>query len=703
MAIDINSVWDLNDVEGLKDGPYRIIDIIPHLDCIILFPLTNNHRLRRPTAILLSSFENYMASGSVMLIDFQIPSFLLLAEENLPSSFKEKRDANFSLISDLVSERDFLFTYATSKRMTSLVQYAQEKGTDRKKLSRLLNAFWQYGQTKNALLPAYSNSGGAGKTRKAKKGTLGAPKISRTLSIQRADKYMLTVIDKQNIRKSLMANYLRVNGKSLAESYKEYLRKYHEDELKMASISNRAPSVPSLRQFSYWKERLFSDDIVIRKRSTERDYLLNKRSVLGYAAQDDLVPGSCFEIDATVADVHIVSSFGEQYILGRPTIYSIVDRATLMVVGLHVSLYYASWRAARQALVNCFSPKSEYCAQYGISIDESEWPCAHVPRRFICDNGEMIGLKPQEKVVPFTELSFAPSYRPDYKSFVERRFKILNDSLIHQLQGSTKGGRVVRGDRDPRKDSKHTLYEVTSMLIDAALEHNRTIQKSLAFTRPLLIEKSLSPTPLNTWKIYISQHRHSLSRVAPDEVIARLLPPEQVSMTRSGIKYKEMFYSCAQIEDESLAAIARVHGRWKMDARVDDNTVNHIYVRLDEKQPFTKCHLSSRNVMLKDIHVSEAEFIQDWLGSHLEKMPVTVESIDMKKRHVQFEKQAKKRTNTHSVPYREKIKNIRENRLEELRRTTHSFPEHGEDNTAEIKLEAKVVAMLPRRNRKPGK
>ncbi|RVS77449.1 transposase, partial [Citrobacter freundii] len=73
----------------------------------------------------------------------------------------------------------------------------------------------------------------------------GAPKISRTLSIQRADKYMLTVIDKQNIRKSLMANYLRVNGKSLAESYKEYLRKYHEDELKMASISNRAPSVPS--------------------------------------------------------------------------------------------------------------------------------------------------------------------------------------------------------------------------------------------------------------------------------------------------------------------------------------------------------------------------------------------------------------------------------------------------------------------------
>lgn len=36
MAIDINSVWDLNDVEGLKDGPYRIIDIIPHLDLSLI-------------------------------------------------------------------------------------------------------------------------------------------------------------------------------------------------------------------------------------------------------------------------------------------------------------------------------------------------------------------------------------------------------------------------------------------------------------------------------------------------------------------------------------------------------------------------------------------------------------------------------------------------------------------------------------------
>lgn len=47
MAIDINSVWDLNDVEGLKDGPYRIIDIIPHLDMYYLVPLNEQSPLAK--------------------------------------------------------------------------------------------------------------------------------------------------------------------------------------------------------------------------------------------------------------------------------------------------------------------------------------------------------------------------------------------------------------------------------------------------------------------------------------------------------------------------------------------------------------------------------------------------------------------------------------------------------------------------------
>lgn len=701
MAIERNSIWKLTKAEGLADGWYRILEVRPQLDCVILFQLSASQGQTKPTATLLSNFTSWIKSGTASINEFQIPHYLLVGEEEIDGKSKDRRDNNYRLIKELVDNPDFILSYSTSARSPLLSTYARKNNISSKKVLRLLNLYWRYGQTKNALLPAYANSGASGKERQTKSRALGAPKSSRTQSFELNQKYILKQSDKEQIRRILCKHYLKPSGLSLAQTYKEYLRTYHEKEIRTADASNTAPAVPSFRQFSYLKGRLFSQHTALKKRSTERDYILRKRSVLGSPLQNLVVPGSCFEIDATVADIHIVSSFGKQYALGRPTIYSVMDRATQMVVGLHVSLYHASWRAARQALVNCFLPKAEYCAQYGIEIDESEWPCAHVPEKLVCDNGEMIGLEPQERVVPFTELTFAPAYRPDYKSFIERVFKTYNDQILHHHLGSTKGGKVVRGDRDPRKDSIYTLEEVTTMLIGAALEHNRSVLQQLAYNNSLLLLNDLSPTPLNTWKIYVAEHRHALNRVEPSEVIARLLPQEKVSMTRSGIKYKEMFYSCKRIEDENLASVARVNGRWQLEARIDDNTVNHLYVRLEKKQGFTKCYLLPRSGMLRDMPVIEADVVHDWLKKHKENAPVTIHSIDMKKRHQNLTKNAVKRAKDNSVPFREKIKNTRENRQAELQRTTHSSPKPNSTQASVDGAVSNIVAMLPRKNRVP--
>ncbi|MBD1583096.1 hypothetical protein [Pseudoalteromonas sp. S16_S37] len=281
MAVDKNSVWRLNGAEGLQDDIYRVIEIIPHLDCIILFQLTDTGHLQRPVAKMLSTFTKWSRSGIAGLIEWKAPYFLLEAEEDIPPKSRTKRDKNFDLINELASDIEFLFAYATSKRMLGLAEYAKRKGVDRKKISRLLNTYWRLGQTKNAFLPAYANSGGSGGERLAMNGALGAPRTSRTLGVERAPKYVLNTKDKQNIRKALNKHYLKVNGKSLKESYKQYLRQYHAEEIKLADACKRAPIVPSLRQFSYWRNRLISEDTIIRKRSTERDYLLKKRSVIG--------------------------------------------------------------------------------------------------------------------------------------------------------------------------------------------------------------------------------------------------------------------------------------------------------------------------------------------------------------------------------------------------------------------------------------
>lgn len=61
------------------------------------------------------------------------------------------------------------------------------------------------------------------------------------------------------------------------------------------------------------------------------------RALLGSVANTTVLPGDVFEIDSTVADVHLISSLNRRKVIGRPTIYTVVDRATRMIVGLHVS------------------------------------------------------------------------------------------------------------------------------------------------------------------------------------------------------------------------------------------------------------------------------------------------------------------------------------------------------------------------------
>lgn len=62
--------------------------------------------------------------------------------------------------------------------------------------------------------------------------------------------------------------------------------------------------------------------------------------------------------------------------------------------------------------------KKEYCRLFGISITDDDWPCSHIPLTLMCDNGEMIGLKPQEEMTPLTKLEFAPVGRGDRKALL---------------------------------------------------------------------------------------------------------------------------------------------------------------------------------------------------------------------------------------------------------------------------------------------
>ncbi|MGO2457982.1 MAG: transposase, partial [Vibrio casei] len=225
---------------------------------------------------------------------------------------------------------------------------------------------------------------------------------------------------------------------------------------------------------------------------------------------------------------------------------------------------------------------------------------------------------------------------------VEHRFNILNEKLVHELLGTTKGRHYIRGDRDPRLDATFTLREVTKLLIDEVLEHNSSIFNDLAKQSTLLIESGLSPTPLNYWNLHVKAQRHALSRADEAHIRSRLLPRIKVTMTGKGIRLNDqMYYESDHADFDTWKVIARNNGSWQLDALVDHDNSSFIFVRLEEVSGFTRCYLMKESANFAHRHQADILYFEDWIKLEKNKAKPSAKSIKRHQRRNQIIETAK--------------------------------------------------------------
>ncbi|MGB5853749.1 MAG: transposase [Oceanisphaera sp.] len=668
MQVEINSIWDVKGVDGLDDGLYRLLASYKDDDLFILFNMSSKSKLQRPIGVSIELFSEIIKREEIKSSAFELPFYQLASESDIPQAHVEKRNEQFELIKALVVEPYFLFEIVLNQRCGVMPAHAKSKGTYVQKLYRILNQYWRYGQDINALVPAYKNSGGPGEPRLAGVKKRGAPVQLSTPSMIPPSGKNTTEDDKKKFLKAIKKYALKGRPTAISRVYDKMLNELYADEILQAERECRDPLVPSLRAFRYWVKKLIPESEMIRKRTSKGDFERNRRGLRGAATDHSEVPGSYFELDATVLDVHIVSEFNRNQVIGRPTLYYVVDKESKMVVGVHVSMEYASWRAGRQALVNSFTAKKEFCSRYGVEIEKEDWPCHHIPQRLLCDRGEFICKKAEELAVPLIgHLSFAPPYRADKKGVVEHRFHILNENLIHDLMGTTRGVNHIRGDKDPRMDAVHTLNEVIQMIIEDVLKQNSKTLDALAVQTTLLIESDLSPTPLNYWNVHLKKHFHALNKADEAEVRAKLLPVVYVSMTSKGIRLNEnMYYECDRPEFEDWKTIARNNGTWRMESRIDSDSASFIYVRLQAHEGFTRCKLMQMSSIFEDRHIADVLYFKDWKKIEKSKLNVSSRSINIHARRNSIIEDAKKEVKDSPKPSTkaERVRDMKDRRRE---------------------------------------
>ncbi|WP_295751547.1 Mu transposase C-terminal domain-containing protein [Undibacterium sp.] len=485
-----------------------------------------------------------------------------------PTALKRSQIA-WSCIGALVTNKDI---FEPRLRSTLIKTRAKEFRCSEQTIYKYLRQYWIQGQTQTALLGKFHHCGKNSKRSEIFRG--------RTPKILEYKGFALSKQDIKNIENSGRKYFLKNEVTTAAAAYQRLLEDHYSFlDGNGERCINPLGEKPTIRQYYYALKNLFPLEERIRKRKGDKDFERDHRATLGSMQLDCNGIGHIYEIDATIADVFLVSNKDRSRIIGKPTLYLIYDRRSRLVVGQYVGLEAPSWPTAAQAILSIFEDKVAMCHKYGIKYDQADWP-AHglMPEQFLADRGEMLSANSSLLCSGLqVTVTNAPALRPDRKGTVECGFKLIQGSMADSVPGyePPENVRKRRGKRYD-KDACLTLNEFISITLRDIIMHNRLAMDN--YQLPVeAISKGIRAIPREIWAYEAPLRSGSLSRFPENFVRFSLLPKENAVVTTDGIYFKGCFYTCAEaIRDGWFVRAGQ--GRYKVAVSYDRRLVDDIYI-----------------------------------------------------------------------------------------------------------------------------
>lgn len=495
--------------------------------------------------------------------------------------------------------------YQRKTRGIYLERIQENSSVTKQTIYRWLRRYWQFGMCENSLNGRYDNSGAPGKPRKFTDKRSGAP---RTRSL--GSGVPITDEAKSLFRVVIEKCLLNENKYDFDYAYNQLLIAYG---VKIPSTPEDLINVPTERQFKYFYQKEYTSIEVTKRREGEINYLKDFSPSLGTSTAEVSGPGCLYQIDATIADVYLVSEQDRTEIIGRPTMYFVVDVFSRAIVGMYIGLENASWVSAMEALGHAMADKVAYCAEYDIDITSDLWPMQGLPENIIGDRGEMLGRHVEVLSKSFhVDIQNTPAYRADWKGIVERYFRTVQTKMKPFVEGYVTKNPIgkKRHGNDYRQDGILTLKEFTKMIIKIVLHYNNDHAVS-TYDIDSGVPKNLPANPLTLWNWGIEYRTGLLRRPEPELVKINLLPHTNATVTEHGLKLFGCYYSCKQALDWGWFE-ENYRGPKTVTVAYDLYRTNVIYLRpSDSYAEYIPANLTSRSRAYADITVWELWVIQD--------------------------------------------------------------------------------------------
>ncbi|MEA5025896.1 Transposon Tn7 transposition protein TnsB [bioreactor metagenome] len=605
-----NFLYKTKDESG-NEKTFRVLWVDP--GNIIAWVIDIEAKKGMPELVKISTLIESLLSGSAQ-VKTHDPWIRSIREGNISKSDKKVRNTAYAIISFILEKVKEPGIYTQSRRGSVVKEAAKEFKTSVVTIYTYLRRYWQRGMTENALLGDYSNCGRSKVIAigPKKRGRPRNPALGRGINVDSDIKQMIQIaIDmKFKTRKN---NQIRFAWKwFLVNFFPDYV--YFVNGKKRIRIKEGA-EVVSYFQFRYWFLKLRQAELVniMISRQGRIKFELKNRALLSRSDFDVMGPGSRVQIDATVANVYIVSRYNRKWIIGRPVIYFVIDVYSRLVIGMYVGLEGPSWIAAANAIANCAEDKVEFCRKYGIEITSEDWPVKGLPQKIIGDRGEMEGKAVetlQKNLKVFIENT--PSYRADLKGIIERRFRTTQEKVKPLIPGYVDPGQKERGGRDYRLDGVLDLYEFTQIMIHCVLEYNTNNYLQDYERDEFLVSNDIRPIPRELWNYGVKNVNGGL-RYFPEEIVKlNLLPTATATVTRQGLKFKSMRYSCQRAIKENWFERSGMDGSWCVDISYDPRTLDFIYIRGKNGIDFEICELLEVEERYKNKTYDEIEYLQKY-------------------------------------------------------------------------------------------
>lgn len=642
-------MWQVNETLIFDGKSYRVL--FTENNYFYWTALDENKGL--PERVYFDECNSWVDEGRIEKISD--PYAYLQAESwDIESSHYEESYKNYELIKPIVEDEGAFDKRTRAKRISDAVA---KSGKGKSAIYRLVRRYWQRGQIKNAFLPDYKNSGAAGKRRNFTTNKAGRPRVYGIGSGEPVN---------ESIRKQfrLICDKYLMNekGYSIRHAYNKFGKAY---KLKYPNVEEY--EIPTLRQFQYFYQTEYTkpDKIIIQ--TPKGEYNKDVRPLHGTATEQALGPGSRYEIDATIADIYLVDDNDSDKVIGRPTIYMVIDVFSRMVAGFYIGFDNASFPVAMKALISSFSSKVDACKSYGIDISEEQWPCVGIPDVLLADRGELMSHQANYLVDAVgVRLESAPPRRGDAKGIVERSFGTLQAKFKPYLPGVVTGNKIKKhGEKDYRAEAAIAKSDFVEILLYSILAHN--LNKPLEkYDRAPDMPESLPSIPIELWKWGLQHRTGRLRTIDTDIAKILLLPRKRVSVSELGVKLWGVIYTGKEIIQAGwMHRSSEITRPKKLYAAYDLGSVNQIYLFPEKgKNVFWVCDISTRSREFRDM-----TWYQAWERQAAQKQtlaeakykysPVERDFDDLIEEKI---KKAKKNRKTSTISNAQKIKEIKGNK-----------------------------------------